>query len=47
MTLVAASGHQFDVSSIVFDKDGTLLDFDFTWGRRTAAWIRSLATAAV
>jgi len=43
MTVVSANGHQFDVSCIVFDKDGTLLDFDFTWGSRTAAWIRALA----
>ncbi len=43
MTLISANGQQFDVSCIVFDKDGTLLDLDFTWGPRTADWIRALA----
>ena len=46
MTLISANVYQFDVSCIVFDKDGTLLDFDFTWGHRTADWIRALATSA-
>jgi phosphoglycolate phosphatase-like HAD superfamily hydrolase len=43
MALVAAGEHQFNVDCIVFDKDGTLLDFDYTWGTRTANWIRALA----
>lgn len=43
MTLISAGGHHFDVTCIVFDKDGTLLDFDHTWGMRTANWIRALA----
>jgi phosphoglycolate phosphatase-like HAD superfamily hydrolase len=46
MTLIFANGRKFDVSCIVFDKDGTLLDLDFTWGRRTADWIRVLANLA-
>jgi phosphoglycolate phosphatase len=46
MAVVSANGHLFDVSCIVFDKDGTLLDFDFTWGHKTATWIRALALAA-
>jgi len=46
MTVVSANGHLFDVSCIVFDKDGTLLDFDFTWGHRTATWVRTLAASA-
>ncbi len=46
MTLISANGQIFDVSCIVFDKDGTLLDLDFTWGPRTADWIRVLAQLA-
>ena len=46
MTLISADGNQFDVSCIVFDKDWTLLDLDFTWGSRTADWIRALAKLA-
>ncbi len=44
MAIVSADGIQFDVACIVFDKDGTLLDFDFTWGKRTTAWIRALSS---
>jgi HAD superfamily hydrolase (TIGR01549 family) len=31
-----------DIDLIVFDKDGTLIDFDFTWGRRCLAAIDAL-----
>jgi len=31
-----------DIDLIVFDKDGTLIDFDFTWGRRCLAAVEAL-----
>jgi phosphoglycolate phosphatase-like HAD superfamily hydrolase len=44
MVRVTAAGRAFDVACIVFDKDGTLLDFDFTWGKRTSAWVKALSS---
>ena len=32
----------FDADLVVFDKDGTLTDFDSQWGRLTAAWLERL-----
>lgn len=45
MATIIAGERQFDVSCVVLDKDGTLIDFDYTWGPRTADWIRALAEA--
>jgi len=39
MALIIAGEQQFDVTCVVLDKDGTLIDFDHTWGQRTADWI--------
>jgi phosphoglycolate phosphatase-like HAD superfamily hydrolase len=33
----------FDADLVVFDKDGTLTDFEFLWGRVTAAWLERLS----
>lgn len=32
----------FDADLIVFDKDGTLIDFEFMWGRLAVAWVERL-----
>ncbi len=45
MVKIIAAGRQFDVSCIVLDKDGTLIDFEHTYGRRTADWIHALVKA--
>jgi phosphoglycolate phosphatase len=37
-------GHApFDADLVVFDKDGTLIDFDFIWGRLAVVWVERLA----
>jgi phosphoglycolate phosphatase len=37
-------GHMpFDADLVVLDKDGTLIDFDFIWGRLAVVWIERLA----
>jgi phosphoglycolate phosphatase len=33
----------FDADLVVFDKDGTLIDFDAMWGRLAVAWVERLA----
>jgi HAD superfamily hydrolase (TIGR01509 family) len=35
----------FDVGLVIFDKDGTLIDFDYAWGRQTVAGVERLVTA--
>ena len=42
MTIITAGDRQFDIACIVFDKDGTLIDFNLTWAKRTAAWIQAM-----
>ena len=42
MTIVNAGKSRFDIACIVFDKDGTLIDFNLTWATRTAAWIQTM-----
>lgn len=44
MPVVAAGSCPFDVDAIVFDKDGTLVDFDRLWGPRTMRWVETLVT---
>ena len=39
MPIVSAGGVRFDVDAIAFDKDGTLIDLDVTWGPVAAAWV--------
>ena len=34
---------RFDTALVVFDKDGTLIDFDYIWGRLAVVWIERLA----
>ncbi|MDX1413972.1 MAG: HAD family hydrolase [Candidatus Promineifilaceae bacterium] len=46
MPQVTAGSRQFNISAIVFDKDGTLIDFNRTWARRTAGWIEAMSAAA-
>jgi phosphoglycolate phosphatase len=37
-------GHvPFDAEMVVFDKDGTLIDFEFIWGRLAVVWMERLA----
>jgi phosphoglycolate phosphatase len=36
----------FDAGLVAFDKDGTLIDFEFMWGALAAAWIERLAGGA-
>ena len=35
--------HRFDVAAVVFDKDGTLLDLDASWGPIAEAWVTGIA----
>ena len=43
MAVIVAAGRRFEVDAVVFDKDGTLVDFDRLWGPRTVRWVESLA----
>ncbi|OXM14359.1 HAD family hydrolase [Paenibacillus herberti] len=38
MALLLAGGKSFDVDALLFDKDGTLLEFSYTWG----VWTRHM-----
>lgn len=42
MVTILAGQCSFDVACIVFDKDGTLIDFNLTWAKRTVAWIEAM-----
>lgn len=35
----------FDASLVVFDKDGTLIDFVHAWGAKTVEWVEALVAA--
>jgi phosphoglycolate phosphatase len=35
----------FDADLVVFDKDGTLIDFEYAWGRQTVAGVERLIAA--
>ncbi|MFZ8998840.1 MAG: hypothetical protein ACO3D0_10780, partial [Ilumatobacteraceae bacterium] len=39
MPIVVAGSTSFDVAAIAFDKDGTLIDLQATWGPIARAWI--------
>jgi phosphoglycolate phosphatase len=41
--IVTVSHHRFDVDAVVFDKDGTLLDLDASWGPIALSWIEGVA----
>jgi phosphoglycolate phosphatase len=36
----------FDAGLVAFDKDGTLIEFDFMWGRLAVAWVERLTADA-
>ncbi|MEM7331352.1 MAG: HAD family hydrolase [Chloroflexota bacterium] len=38
MTKLTINGRVFDIDMIVFDKDGTLIELDFLWGRQIEKW---------
>ncbi len=43
MPIVTVSQHRFDVDAVVFDKDGTLLDLDASWGPIARSWVEGVA----
>jgi phosphoglycolate phosphatase len=43
MPIVSVREHRFDVAAVVFDKDGTLLDLDASWGPIAEAWVAGVA----
>jgi len=43
MTLLEIGCLPFDADLVAFDKDGTLIDFEFMWGRLAVAWVERLA----
>ena len=43
MPVVSVREHRFDVAAVVFDKDGTLLDLDASWGPIAEAWVTGIA----
>jgi phosphoglycolate phosphatase len=46
MVRICAGNQQFDVNCAVFDKDGTLIDFERAWGQRIRNWVTSLVDMA-
>jgi phosphoglycolate phosphatase len=46
MALLRLGEVLFDAGLVAFDKDGTLIDFDFMWGRLAIAWVERLTADA-
>lgn len=46
MTLLTFGSVRFDADLVVFDKDGTLTDFEAMWGRLAVAWVERLTPHA-
>lgn len=46
MTLLTFGSVRFDADLVVFDKDGTLTDFEAMWGRLAVAWVVRLTAHA-
>jgi phosphoglycolate phosphatase len=46
MALVQFGNQPFDADLAAFDKDGTLIDFEFMWGRLATAWVEHLTAQA-
>lgn len=42
MALLKFGDLAFDADLVAFDKDGTLVDFEFMWGRLAVAWVERL-----
>ena len=42
MALLRFGDLSFDADLVAFDKDGTLIDFEFMWGRLAVAWVEHL-----
>lgn len=45
MAWVCAGDQHFDIDCAVFDKDGTLMNFDLAWGKRIEEWISYMVSA--
>lgn len=43
MPIVTVNHRRFDVDAVVFDKDGTLLDLDASWGPIALSWVQGVA----
>lgn len=43
MAIIAAGDGRFEADAVVFDKDGTLVDFNHLWGPRLVRWVEALA----